>query len=115
MGSAPPDRRATVAAGLLTRAFARLDVPLTFRLWDGTTAAVGARGKSAIAIVLHSAAVLRSLLRHPTPLRFGQAFIAGELDIDGDIFAAMEIADHIEHMHVPMGTRLAVLAGMWRL
>src|SRR5207249_723001 len=29
------------AAGVLRRVFAPLDVPITFRLWDGTTARVG--------------------------------------------------------------------------
>src|SRR5436190_1324793 len=41
MPSAPPDRRAAVAAGLLRRVFASLEAPLTFRLWDGTTACAG--------------------------------------------------------------------------
>src|SRR5207249_8916816 len=44
MPSAPPDRRAAVAAGLLRRVFASLEAPLTFRLWDGTTACVGSTG-----------------------------------------------------------------------
>jgi cyclopropane-fatty-acyl-phospholipid synthase len=112
MSPAVPDRRALAAVGLLARVFARLDVPLTFRLWDGTTATVGTPGASRFAIVLHSAAVLRRLLRRPTPLRFGEAFIAGDLDIDGDVFAAMDVANHIEHLQVPLRARLAAVAGM---
>jgi len=44
MPSAPPDRRVVAAAGLLRRVFASLEAPLTFRLWDGTTACVGGTG-----------------------------------------------------------------------
>jgi cyclopropane-fatty-acyl-phospholipid synthase len=115
MRLAPPDRRTATAADLLTRVFAGLDVPLTFRLWDGTDTHVGAPGKSACAVVFRSPPVLRRLLRRPTPLRFGEAFIAGDIDIEGDLFAAMDVASHVEHLRVPLATRLAVMAGLLRL
>src|SRR5438477_51336 len=41
------------AAGVLRRVFAPLDVPITFRLWDGTTARVG-QGDGGFTVVLHS-------------------------------------------------------------
>jgi cyclopropane-fatty-acyl-phospholipid synthase len=112
MRLAPPDRRTAAAVGLLTRVFAGLDVPLTFRLWDGTDTHVGAPGESACAIVFRSAPVFRRILRRPTPLRFGEAFIAGDIDIEGDLFAAMEVASHVERLRVPFGTRLSVIARM---
>ena len=102
------------AVRLLARVFAALDVPLTFRLWDGTTARVGAGGESLFAIVLRSPGVLRRLLRHPTPLGFGEAFIDGEIDIEGDLFAAMTVANRIEHLRVPLAVRLAVLRSLLR-
>src|SRR5437899_4082486 len=115
MPSAPPDRRAAAAAGLLRRIFASLDAPLTFRLWEGTTARVGGRGESAFALVFRSRRALRRILQRPTPLRFGEAYIDGDLDIEGDLFAAMRAANAIEHLRVPLGTRLAVLARLLRV
>ena len=106
MGS---DRRAAAAARLLTRIFTALDVPLTFRLWDDRVTHVGARGESPFAIVVRSPAVLRRLLRKPTPARFGEAFIGGDIDIEGDLFAAMSAGNHVEHLRIPLRTRLAVL------
>jgi cyclopropane-fatty-acyl-phospholipid synthase len=103
------DRRAIAAARLLVRVFATLDVPLTFRLWDGRIARVGASGESLFAVVLRSPAVLRRLLRKPTPGNFGDAFIAGDIDIEGDMFAAMSVGNRIEDLHLPLRTRLAVL------
>ena len=103
MSSAPPDRRAAAAAGLLRRVFASLDAPLAFRLWDGTTTCVGTTG------------AFRRIVRRPTSLRFGEAYIGGEVDIEGDIFAAMRAASAIERLRVPLGTRLAVLAGLLRV
>jgi cyclopropane-fatty-acyl-phospholipid synthase len=115
MSLAPTDRRAAAAAKLLERVFARLPVPITFRLWDGTIARAGGGGESGFAIVFRSARAFRRLIRRPTPLRFGEAFLSGELDIDGDMFAAMRVAHEVEALRVPLGTRLAVLAGSFRL
>jgi cyclopropane-fatty-acyl-phospholipid synthase len=107
--SAPPDRRTTLAAELLGRVFAEVETPLAFRLWDGSAVEVGAPGAKSFAVVLRSPAVLRRLLRRPSPLRFGEAFIAGDLDIEGDLFAAMRAATAIEGLCVPLATRLGVL------
>ena len=105
-----PTRSSTSAAALLERVFAALPVPLAFRLWDGTTVHTGAPGPTPCTIVFHSPAILRRILRRPTPLAFGEAFIGEDLDIEGDIFAAMAVANEVEHLRVPLGTRLAVLA-----
>jgi cyclopropane-fatty-acyl-phospholipid synthase len=114
MPQAPPDRRVTAAVRLLRRVFAGVRTPLLFRLWDGTDAPVGGHGESGFAVVFRSRAVFRRLLRRPTPLRFGEAYVAGEIDIEGDVFAAMRVANEIEALRVPLGTRLAVLADLLR-
>jgi cyclopropane-fatty-acyl-phospholipid synthase len=54
------------------------------------------------AIVLRSTALLRRLARTPTPLALGRAFLDGELDLEGDVFAAMKA------MHALEGARPAV-------
>ena len=114
MPSVPLDRRAAAAVGLLRRVFAPLEAPLAFRLWDGTTARVGAAGECGFAVVFRSRSAFRHIVRRPTPLRFGEAYIEGDIDIEGDVFAAMRAAHAIEHLRVPLGTRLAVLAGLLR-
>jgi len=111
MPSAPAER----AVRLLRRVFRRLGTPLTVRLWDGTTTRVGAPGETSFALVFRSRAVFRRLLLHPSSLRLGEAYIGGEIDIDGDLFAAMRTANHIERMPVPWATRFAVLAGLLRI
>jgi len=115
MTEVPVDRRVTTAVQLLTRVFAPVDTPIDFRLWEGTTAHVGGHGESGFAIVFRSRPVFRGLLRHPTPLRFGEAFIGGEIDIEGDLFAAMRAASDIEALRVPLATRLAILVASLRL
>jgi cyclopropane-fatty-acyl-phospholipid synthase len=100
----------TRAVQLLSRVFAGLTVPLVFRLWDGTAAHVGAPGECDFTVVFRSREVFGRLMRHPTSLAFGEAFIEGDIDIEGDLFAAMEVASRIEGLHVPLGTRIAVVA-----
>lgn len=109
------DRRASIAVRLLERIFARLPTPLVFRLWDGTTARVGAPGECRFTVTFRSPRVFRRIIRRPTPLRFGEAYIGGEVDIDGDMFAAMAAAEDVEKLRVPLGTKLAVLAGLLRV
>jgi cyclopropane-fatty-acyl-phospholipid synthase len=109
------DAPTRTAVRLLTRVFQAIDVPLAFRLWDGTPAPVGPPGESSFAVVFRSPRVLRRLLLRPTSLRFGEAYLDGEIDIEGDLFAAMTAASSIEELRVPIGARLAVLAGLLRL
>jgi len=110
----PRARGGAVAEALLRRVFATLRVPIRFRLWDGTTVTVGGRD-CGFAVVFGSPAVFRRVLRRPTPLRFGEAYIGGDLDIEGDILSAMRAAAEIEHLRVPVRTRVAVLAGLLRV
>ena len=104
----------TVAEGILRRVFAAARSPLRFRLWDGTVVRVGP-GESGFAIVFHSPDVFRRILRNPTARRFGEAYIAGEIEIEGDILDAMRAADDIEHLRVPLGTRVAAYAELLRV
>ncbi len=110
----PADRHAALAAGLIRRVFRAIQTPLAFRLWDGTAVDVGPT-ESPFAVVFRSRGVFRRVFRRPTPLRFGEAYIEGELDIEGDMFAAMRAADAIEHVRLPLGTRVTVLVGLLRV
>lgn len=56
-------------------------LPLRLRAWDGSTA--GPEG--APVVVLRSRRALRRLVRQPDELGLAQAYITGELDIDGDL------------------------------
>lgn len=114
MTPAPSDRRAASAVRILQRVFEPVTQPLRFRLWDGTTARVGGAGESSFEIVFHTPEIFRRIARRPTPLRFGEAFVAGQIDIDGDIFSAMRAATEVESLRLSLGTRLAVLTELLR-
>ncbi len=106
------DAAARRAGVLLTRVFEPTGLPVTFRLWDGS--AVHVRGEAPFVLTFHSRRVFRRLLLRPTPLRFGEAYIDGDVDIDGDLFAAMEIGQRLESIRPPLGVRMAALLELVR-
>ena len=92
--------------------FAPLAEGFAFRLWDGTEVALGA-GPRHFTVVFHAPRTFVRLIRDPSPLNFGEAFVDGAIDIEGDIFAAMEVANAIEDLKVPLKVRLRALGAIW--
>ncbi len=97
------------AGRLLHRLFAPLDLPIAFRFWDGSAVQVGDPRQGGCAVVFPSRREFRRLLLRPTPMRFGEAYIEGGLDIEGDIFAAMAVAHRLESVRPSLGVKLAAL------
>ncbi len=58
--------------------------PVRIELWDGSS--LGPPDGGAGTLRVHSPAAIRRLLWSPNQLGLGRAYVAGELDADGDIF-----------------------------
>jgi cyclopropane-fatty-acyl-phospholipid synthase len=65
-------------------------VPYRLRGWDGSEAGPG---DAPATVVLRSRRALRTLLWQPDELGLARAFVAGDLDIEGDIYAALASPD----------------------
>jgi len=99
---APLDR--SVAGRLATVVTEVLgDLPVRIRAWDGSE--VGPAG--APVVVLRSRTALRRLLWDPSELGLARAYVAGELDVDGDL------AEGLSRVWAMVGQRPPVLPG-WR-
>jgi cyclopropane-fatty-acyl-phospholipid synthase len=84
-----------------------------FRLWDGTTVAVGAdAGAPAFTVVVTSPAIFARLMRHPTPYAFAEAYVDGAVDIEGDLFAAMHVSEALESLRLPLAERVRLAWGL---
>ncbi|TQM67579.1 cyclopropane-fatty-acyl-phospholipid synthase [Actinomadura hallensis] len=67
------------------------DLPIRVLAWDGS--AVGPA--AAPAYVIRHRRALRRLLWKPGEVGFARAYIAGELDIEGDVFAALDAVQRV--------------------
>lgn len=64
------------------------DVAIRFAFWDGSS--IEPRSRPAVATArFASADAVRRVLWMPNELGLGRAYVAGDLDLDGDIFAAV--------------------------
>ena len=101
------------AGKMLQRVFGHFVTGLEFRLWDGTRVTLGL-GAPVCTVIVHRADTFVRLLRDPTPLNFAEAYVEGAIDVEGDLFAAMKIADEMEEIRLPLGDRLRLLIDLWR-
>jgi len=101
------------AAGILRKVFGHLPTGFAFRLWDGTLVSLGDGAPVCTAVVRQPATFVR-LMRDPSPLSFAEAYVEGALDIEGDLFAAMKVADAMEVVRLSLPDRLRIFVELWR-
>src|ERR1700722_2632692 len=116
--SAGAYRGSELAADLLTRLFRRLPMNLTLRLWNDATVRVGAdpgAQESPFALVFRNPEVVCSAVLGRDPLRLAEAYFRGDLDIEGDFFAALALKDHLEALQLSVGEQIGAVATALRL
>jgi cyclopropane-fatty-acyl-phospholipid synthase len=96
------------AGDVLRQVFATVQADFAFRLWDGAVVAFGAR-LPAFTVVVHAPETFLKLIRDPTPLAFGEAYVEGAIDLEGDLFSAMHVANALEDLRLPLAQRLRLL------
>ncbi len=90
------------------------DLPVAFRAYDGSR--TGPLDPPAT-VVIRSPEALRRIVAAPGELGFGRAYVAGDLDLEGDVFAALALRDHLPDLRLTpaqwlTALRLAGLAGL---
>lgn len=65
------------------------------RLWDGWQWSSSIAEKPACTIVVRNPRALGTLLAEPNEIGLGEAFIHDNLDVEGDIFSAFSVAEHL--------------------
>jgi cyclopropane-fatty-acyl-phospholipid synthase len=111
-------RGSELAADLLTRLFRRSPMGLTLRLWNGATVRVGADSgalESPFALVFRHPEVVCSAVLGRDPLRLAEAYFRGDLDIEGDFFAALALKDHLQELQMSVGEQIGAAATAMRL
>jgi len=107
------------ASVLLKRLFRSFDGSLAMRLWNGSTLRLGAdaahQTQPPFTLVCRSPSVVRAMVLGRDPLRLVDAYFRGDVDIEGDLFAALELKDHVHSIRLSFQDRLGALLGVLRL
>jgi cyclopropane-fatty-acyl-phospholipid synthase len=72
-------------------------LPVRLEAWDGT--AMGPEDAPA-RIVLRSRDALRRIVTAPGELGFARAYVAGDLDVEGDLFAALALRERLPNVRL---------------
>ena len=118
-------RAATVHRGLdptsslLTRLFRSFDGSLALRLWNGATLTVGKgaaqAGEPLFTLICHHPGFVRSMVFGRDPLRLAHAYFQGDIDVEGDFFAALSLKNHLNAIRLSFGDRVGALLTAFRL
>jgi cyclopropane-fatty-acyl-phospholipid synthase len=116
--AARPFRGSELAADLLSRLFHRLPLSVTVRLWNDATVRVGATEsaeESPFTLVFRNPEAVCSAVLGRDPLRLAEAYFRGDLDIEGDFFAALGLKDHLQELQLSVGEQIGAAASALRL
>jgi cyclopropane-fatty-acyl-phospholipid synthase len=108
------DVRSRAGRRILERIFRNAPFGFAARLWDGTRIPLW-RGEGPFTLVFRSPAVFRRLVLRPNTMEFAQAYVRGDLDVEGDLLAAVGLANGIDRLRLGVRERLAILLDLLRL
>jgi hypothetical protein len=98
------------AAELLALVFGPQSYSWSFRLWDGSLVHCGSEPAASV-VHFKSRELFRRLLDNLSVDALGEAYIHGDIDLEGDLFDVMERCNYLDLDCVPWKTKLKI----WRL
>jgi cyclopropane-fatty-acyl-phospholipid synthase len=107
--SADSYRGSELAGNLLTQLFRRLPFRAAVRLWNGAALQVGgtaaAAAETPYTLVFRNPEVVCSAVLGRDPLRLAEAYFRGDIDIEGDFFAALALRDHLPALQLSVAEK----------
>lgn len=105
--SAPDERSRRSAEAVLRRIFGSVRPGIRYRLWDGSEGQIGSPDGS-FTLVIHDRDTFRSTFGSGNTRTMAEAFVADRIDVEGDLFAALRVANQIEHLDLGFFDRLGI-------
>jgi hypothetical protein len=102
------------AARVLREVFGHIQAPFAFRLWDGREVRFGSDRPACTAVIKAPETFMR-LLRDPSPYNFAEAYVESAIDLEGDLFAAMPVANAVETIRLSPWRKLRLLLSLWKV
>ena len=98
---APAPGSVAAVLGPLVTMLLGADPPIRVVFWDGS--AVGPAPTDAVGtLIVRSPDAVRRVLWCPNELGLGRAYVAGELDVEGDVVAIVEALRDVAPRHLPL-------------
>jgi cyclopropane-fatty-acyl-phospholipid synthase len=107
------------ASRLLKQLFRSFDGSLTLRLWNGSVLRLGKieprESEPPFTLVCKHPDFVRSMVLGRDPLRLVDAYFRGDIDVEGDLFAALRLKDHLHSIRLTLRDQLGALLTALRL
>jgi cyclopropane-fatty-acyl-phospholipid synthase len=104
---------------LLQRVFRNFNGALAFRLWSGATLRLGNAAVDApepsFTLICRNPRVIGAMIFGRDRLRLAEAYFQGDLDVEGDFFAALRLKDHLNNLRLCFQDRLITMLSAARL
>lgn len=101
------------AARVLREVFAQIPGTLAFRLWNGQEVRLGSREPVCTAVIKTPETFVR-LMRDPSPGNFAEAYVDSAIELEGDLFSAMDVANAVEEIHLSPLRKAKLLLSLWK-
>lgn len=107
------------AVKLLKRLFSHFNGNLTMQLWNGINLKLGkgiAQDTShSFILICRNPSVIRSMVFGRDPLRLANAYFRGDIDVEGDFFAAVRLKDYLHIIKLSLYNRIAAMISALKL
>lgn len=107
------------AVKLLKRLFSNFDGSLTMQLWNGINLKLGKASaedyNSSFTLICRNPNIVRSMVLGRDPLRLADAYFHGDIDIEGDFFAAVQLKDNLHIIKLSLWEKFAAIISALRL
>ncbi len=107
------DAEIVAAREILQRFLAGYDGSVAVRLWSGER--IYGDVNAPCTVVIHQPSVLRHLVLHQDLIRLAESYMAGDLDVEGDMESLFDLTQHARELHFSWPDKWRVLLQALRL
>lgn len=101
------ERSSAAARAVLERIFGKVKPGLRYRLWDGSEGDIGQPDGSFVLEIRDRETFLKCFSSQNTKV-MAEAFVENRVDCDGDLFAALRVANQLEDLRLGWVDKLAI-------